>query len=202
MFVIASFWSPHTKQSHKQHRQHTKKHVSLVKLQSKRKHSWSISNQLWIGWSISNPWHLTAPNTYTNSMWRTTTLTKRLGVQHPLVLAPMAGVSTPELVAGVTNAGGLGLYGAAPIPAKDLPGLVDSIRERLDDKGTPFGVNLFCPPAHIPEHTAAQQQVRDSAYHTDGHDAACIQRWTALQSMCSESFRLAGNPTHHCWQHW
>ncbi|WP_156690093.1 NAD(P)H-dependent flavin oxidoreductase [Mycobacterium sp. Marseille-P9652] len=40
-----------------------------------------------------------------------TRLTERFGVQHPIVLAPMAGVSGGRLAAAVTSAGGLGLIG-------------------------------------------------------------------------------------------
>lgn len=40
-----------------------------------------------------------------------TALTKMFDLQHPIVLAPMAGVSGGELAATVSNAGGLGLVG-------------------------------------------------------------------------------------------
>ena len=40
-----------------------------------------------------------------------TTLTKRLGIRHPVILAPMGGVSGGRLAAAVSNAGGLGLVG-------------------------------------------------------------------------------------------
>ena len=44
----------------------------------------------------------------------TTDLTKRLGIQHPIVQAPMAGGGdTPRLVAAVCEAGALGSIGAA-----------------------------------------------------------------------------------------
>ena len=36
-----------------------------------------------------------------------TPLCDRLGIDHPIVLAPMAGVTDPALVAAVANAGGL-----------------------------------------------------------------------------------------------
>lgn len=107
-------------------------------------------------------------------MWRTTTLTQRMGLQHPLVLAPMAGVSTPSLVASVSNSGGLGMYGAALTPAQDLPGLVQSVRSLLHDPETPFGFNLFCPPAHIPQHTP-QQQAALEAVHKAYADLAAQQ---------------------------
>jgi NAD(P)H-dependent flavin oxidoreductase YrpB (nitropropane dioxygenase family) len=76
----------------------------------------------------------------------------------------MAGVSTPNLVAAVTNSGGLGMYGAALTPDKDLPALVQSVRACLDDPSAPFGFNLFCPPAHIPEHTPEQQQALEAIH--------------------------------------
>ena len=40
-------------------------------------------------------------------------LTTFLGIQHPLVLAPMGGASGGHLAAAVSNAGGLGLVGAS-----------------------------------------------------------------------------------------
>lgn len=68
-------------------------------------------------------------------------LARRLGVAHPLVLAPLGGgPGTPALAAAVSNAGGLGSLGAAYL----APGQVrDAIREtrRLTDR--PFAVNLF-----------------------------------------------------------
>ncbi|OBH01900.1 MULTISPECIES: nitronate monooxygenase family protein [unclassified Mycobacterium] len=41
----------------------------------------------------------------------TTRLTEFLGIEHPILLAPMAGVSGGRLAAAVTSAGGLGLIG-------------------------------------------------------------------------------------------
>ena len=68
------------------------------------------------------------------------TLLGRLGVRHPLILAPMAGgPSTPALVAAVSEAGGLGSYGSAYLsPAK----LRDEIRAIRALTQKPFAVNL------------------------------------------------------------
>ncbi len=41
-----------------------------------------------------------------------TAITERLGIRHPIILAPMGGVAGGELAAAVTRAGGLGLIGA------------------------------------------------------------------------------------------
>lgn len=43
----------------------------------------------------------------------TTRPTKLLDVEHPIIQAGMAGGTTPELVAAVSEAGGLGTLGAA-----------------------------------------------------------------------------------------
>lgn len=43
----------------------------------------------------------------------TTPLTTLLNIKHPLVLAPMGGVSGAKLASAVSNAGGLGLIGAS-----------------------------------------------------------------------------------------
>lgn len=49
------------------------------------------------------------------NMWKTTKLTQRLGLQYPIVQAPLAGINTPELVGAVSKAGGLGIYGVGEI---------------------------------------------------------------------------------------
>ena len=40
-----------------------------------------------------------------------TKLTEKLGIRHPIVQAGMGGVARAELVAAVSNAGGLGMLG-------------------------------------------------------------------------------------------
>ena len=72
--------------------------------------------------------------------WPSTELTERLGIRYPIVQAPMAGATTPELVAAVSNAGGLGSLGAALLPPDDLRRAIGEIR-RLTDR--PFNINLF-----------------------------------------------------------
>ena len=45
-------------------------------------------------------------------------LLENLGIKHPIFLAPMAGVSTPELAAEVSNQGGLGSLGLGPVVSR------------------------------------------------------------------------------------
>lgn len=62
----------------------------------------------------------------------------------PVVGAPMAGVSTPALVAAVSEAGGLGSWPAAYQSARAMAEAVRDIRELTE---RPFAVNVFCPTA-------------------------------------------------------
>jgi len=61
------------------------------------------------------------------------------GINIPVFQAAMAGLSGPELVAEVSDAGGLGHLGALRVPPKTLRQWIDQTRQ-LTDK--PFGVNL------------------------------------------------------------
>jgi len=64
-------------------------------------------------------------------------------LQHPIVLAPLAGgSSTPELAAAVTEAGGLGFLASGYLTPEALEERIAEVR-RLSDG--PFGVNLFVP---------------------------------------------------------
>jgi nitronate monooxygenase len=76
-------------------------------------------------------------------MTMNTRVTKALGIEYPILQAPMAGgPTTPELVAAVSNAGGLGSLGAAYLPPETLREQVREIRKLTEG---PFGVNLFVP---------------------------------------------------------
>jgi nitronate monooxygenase len=83
--------------------------------------------------------------------WFDTRLSRLLGCRYPVVQAPMAGVNTPALVAGVSNAGGLGSLGAAMLSPGQLREQLGEVRRRTDE---PFAVNLFAP-LETPEAPAA-----------------------------------------------
>jgi nitronate monooxygenase len=68
-------------------------------------------------------------------------LLQRLGIEHPILLAPMAGAGgTPELAAAVSNAGGLGAWGGAYAKPDEIAGAIRRIRQLTQ---RPFSVNLF-----------------------------------------------------------
>ena len=65
---------------------------------------------------------------------------ERLGVTIPIVQAPMAGVSTPDMAAAVSNAGGLGSIGVGAMDAAGARAMMDATRALT---GRAFNVNLF-----------------------------------------------------------
>ena len=69
-----------------------------------------------------------------------TEVTELLGIEYPIIQGGMAWVAEYHLAAGVSNAGGLGLIGAASAPEEWVR---EQIREakKLTDK--PFGVNIM-----------------------------------------------------------
>lgn len=74
-------------------------------------------------------------------MWPSNRVTERLHIQYPVIQAGMAGgATTPELVAAVSNAGGLGTLGAGYMSPEQLRQTIHAI-QRLTD--APFAVNLF-----------------------------------------------------------
>ena len=73
-----------------------------------------------------------------------TGLTKLLRVQHPILLAPMAGgPTTPELVVAVSEAGGFGTLAGAALALNDLEQAIAAVQAATD---APFGVNLQLIP--------------------------------------------------------
>lgn len=77
-----------------------------------------------------------------------TRVTELLGIQHPIIQGGMLWLSTAELVAAVSDAGGLGILTAASYSFKeDLKREIRRVRE-LTDK--PFGVNITLLPTARP----------------------------------------------------
>ena len=75
------------------------------------------------------------------------------GIEYPIFLAGMGGVSTAPVVAAVSNAGGLGIIGGATMDAAMLREQIHQTRD-LTDK--PFAVDLLAP---IPDMIRPQIEV-------------------------------------------
>ena len=65
-----------------------------------------------------------------------------LEIEQPIVLAGMGGASSPALAAAVSNAGGLGVLGAAACGPRQLREWIRQTREMTDK---PFGVDTLLP---------------------------------------------------------
>lgn len=75
---------------------------------------------------------------------------QRLGLRYPIIQAPMAVVSTPELVAAVSEAGGLGSLALGASSVEQARKMI-AATQALTDKA--FNVNVFChlTPTRNPE---------------------------------------------------
>ena len=59
-------------------------------------------------------------------------LLSKLRIELPIIQAPMAGVSTPEMAAAVSNAGGLGSIGVGPVDAETTRQMIAAVRSKTD----------------------------------------------------------------------
>lgn len=69
-----------------------------------------------------------------------TRLCDLLGIEHPVMLAGMGGVSYHQLAAAVSEAGGFGCLGASTMSHEDMLAEIDAVR---DATSKPFGVDLL-----------------------------------------------------------
>ncbi|PHH56263.1 putative nitronate monooxygenase [Ceratocystis fimbriata CBS 114723] len=74
-----------------------------------------------------------------------TPLTDVFKIKHPILLAGMNVAAGPKLAAAVTNAGGLGVIGGMGYTPDMLREQISELKEHLDDKNAPFGVDLLLP---------------------------------------------------------
>jgi nitronate monooxygenase len=74
-------------------------------------------------------------------MWPDTRLIDLLGIDLPIIQAPMAGATTPALAAAVSEAGGLGSLGCAMLSPEDVALSADRFRAMSN---RPLNLNFFC----------------------------------------------------------
>ncbi len=80
-----------------------------------------------------------------------TRITELLGVKYPIVQGGMVWLSTAELAAAVSNAGGLGIITSSNFTTKDE--LRDELRKAKSLTDKPFGVNINLSPTTHPVNT-------------------------------------------------
>ena len=129
-----------------------------------------------------------------------TRFTEAFGVEHPVVLGGMGSATVPELVAAVSNAGGLGIQGAAgrrPAEIEALGTALHGLTER------PFGLNLLlfmADEAQIAATLAAAAPVFSSAWPRPDQDLSALfdrahaagSRVMHMVSTVEEAERAAG----------
>lgn len=81
-------------------------------------------------------------------------LLQRIGIELPIIQAPMAGTSTPQLAAAVTNAGALGSIAVGAVDAAGARSMIEALKTRTSG---PFNVNVFC---HRPATAHADRERR------------------------------------------
>lgn len=87
-----------------------------------------------------------------------TKLTELLGLEVPIILPGMSWISTPQLVAAVSNAGGLGILATGPLTAEQTREAIREIR-MLTDKPFGIGATLLMPGAKENAIVALEEQV-------------------------------------------
>ena len=103
-----------------------------------------------------------------------TRFTQLIGVEHPIASAGMGGGATSaELIAAVSEAGGLGVVGASFLLPEDVAEMVGRARE-LTSK--PIGINLLlhATDERVDEILALQPEVFSTAWPRDDQDLAAI----------------------------
>lgn len=100
-------------------------------------------------------------------------LQQLLGLELPIIQAPMAGVQGSALAVAVSNAGGLGSLPCAMLGPEALRAELASIRAQTSK---PFNVNFFChrPPVADPARELAWRQSLDPYYQAFGIDPGSI----------------------------
>lgn len=88
------------------------------------------------------------------SCWPDRRIPDLFGIELPIIQAPMAGSSSPEMAIGVAEAGGLGSLACAMLSTEQARAELGVIRQRTNK---PINVNFFCHTP--PKEDAARQSV-------------------------------------------
>jgi nitronate monooxygenase len=100
-------------------------------------------------------------------------LTELLGIDLPILQAPMAGAHGSALTIAVSNAGGLGSLGCAMLTPDGIRAELTAIRAKTSK---PFNVNFFChtPPAPDAQREAQWRAMLTPYYNEYGIDPQSI----------------------------
>ncbi len=101
------------------------------------------------------------------------TLQRLLGIELPIIQAPMAGVQGSEMAVAVSNAGGLGSLPCAMLSLEAIRNELAAIKAQTSK---PFNVNFFChaPPVPSDDREADWRATLSPYYKEYGIDADSI----------------------------
>jgi nitronate monooxygenase len=89
-------------------------------------------------------------------MWYNTKAAQVLGIEYPIMQGPFGGnLSSPGLVAAVSNAGGLGGYGAYTLLPNEIAEVDRQIRAATNK---PYNLNLWVSDTDTPDGTVSDEQ--------------------------------------------
>jgi nitronate monooxygenase len=97
--------------------------------------------------------------------WQDRRLLDMFGVEHPILQAPMAGASSPQMAVAVSEAGGMGAIAAAMLTPDTLRAELQMVQQGT---GRPINVNFFVhrpPPADAARDSAWRQRL--AAYYRE-----------------------------------
>jgi nitronate monooxygenase len=117
------------------------------------------------------------------------TLQQLVGIELPIVQAPMAGVQGSALAVAVSNAGGLGSLPCAMLSPDEIRRELTAIKAQTKK---PFNVNFFChaPPAPSDERESAWRTTLAPYYRESGIDPATIQTGPGRSPFSEEAAAL------------
>ena len=87
--------------------------------------------------------------------WRDRRILDLFKIELPIIQAPMANFSTPEMAIAVANAGGLASLACASLSAEQIRADIQTIRKAAP--GRPLNVNFFC---HVPAPPDAEREAK------------------------------------------
>jgi len=117
------------------------------------------------------------------------TLQQLLGIELPIIQAPMAGVQGSALAIAVSNTGGLGSLPCAMLTSDAIRSELTAIKANTD---RPFNVNFFChvPPSANAEREALWRGALSPYYAEFGIDASTIPVGAGRMPFTAEAARV------------
>src|SRR3990167_5593958 len=119
------------------------------------------------------------------------TLQQLLGIDLPIIQAPMAGAQGSALAVAVSNAGGLGSLPCAMLSPEAMRGELAAISKQT---AKPYNVNFFChaPPAASAEREAAWRAALAPYYKEFGIDADQVPAGPGRAPFSAEAAEVLG----------